>query len=117
MVGKWQVIYYKTASGDNPVSDFLDTLSPPTQSKLLRIFENIVEYGLQSVIPHVKKLSGTPFWEIRILGQDNIRVIYVVPTQLRVLALHGFTKKSQKTPTKELRIVSQRYSDYLYRIK
>lgn len=109
----WKVTYYLTKNGDNPVSDFLDTLQAQPQSKLLRIFSNIEEYGLQSVIPHIKKLSGTPFWEIRLLGQDNIRVIYVVPTQLQVLALHGFVKKSQKTPTKELKIASNRYHEYL----
>lgn len=114
---KWQVVYYVTSSGDSPVSDFLDTLPSSSQTKLLRIFDNIVEYGLQSVIPHIKKLSGTPFWEIRVLGNDNVRVIYVVPTKMRILALHGFTKKSQKTPPKELQSASKRYSEYLSRKK
>lgn len=114
---RWQVIYYIPPSGDNPVSDFLNTLNQQTQSKLLRIFNYIEEYGLQSVIHHIKKLSGTPFWEIRILGQDNVRVIYVVPVSLHVLVLHGFIKKSQKTPLKELEIASKRYQQYLASLK
>lgn len=97
------------------MSDFLDTLESPTQSKLLRILHNIEEYGLQSVIPHIKKLSGTPFWEIRVLGKDNIRVIYVVPAKLQVLVLHGFIKKSPKTPPKELEIASSKYQEFLTR--
>ena len=113
----WKVIYYTTTSGDNPVSDFLDSINQQSQSKILRVLHNIREYGLQSVIPHIKKLTGTPFWEIRVLGKDNIRVIYVVPAQFTILVLHGFSKKSQKTPVKELEITSQRYKDYLLRSK
>lgn len=114
---QWKMIYYISPSGDNPVSDFLDSLNQQAQSKLLRIFNYIEEYGLQSVIRHVKKLFGTPFWEIRILGQDNVRAIYVVPTPLHILVLHGFTKKSTKTPLKELKIASKRYQQYLLSLK
>lgn len=109
---KWQVIYYISLSGNNPIDDFLDGLSENQQSKLIRIFHYIKEYGLQSVIPHVKKLSGTPFWEIRILGRDNIRTIYAVPEQKQVLILHGFVKKSPKTPTKEIGIALNRFTEY-----
>lgn len=105
---KWQVIYFIDSQGNNPVSEFLDSLSDDQQSKVLRILHNIREYGLNSVIPHLKKLSGTPLWEIRILGRDNIRVIYVVPDRLKVLVLHGFIKKKQKTPPKEIEIALDR---------
>lgn len=105
---RWQVIYFIDNQGKNPVSDFLDTLSGNQQSKVLRILHNIKEYGLSSVIPHVKKLSGSPLWEIRILGRDNIRVIYVVADKFKVLVLHGFVKKKQKTPLKELEIALNR---------
>lgn len=71
---------------------------------------------MQSVIPHVKKLSDTPFWEIRILGQDNARIIYVLLIQSKILLLHGFIKKRQKTPLKELEIVYNRYKEFLTRI-
>lgn len=105
----WQVVYFVDNKGNNPVSKFLDTLSGRQQSKVLRILHNIEEYGLSSVIPHVRKLSGTPLWEIRILGQDNIRVIYVVPSKLKVIVLHGFIKKKQKTPFKEIDIALSRF--------
>lgn len=113
MENKWKIVYYISSNGENPVSDFLDTLQQQTQSKVLRIFHNIEEYGLQSVIPHIKKLSGTPFWEIRILGQDSIRIIYVVAMEFQILVLHGFIKKTQKTPLKELEIANKRYQKIL----
>lgn len=62
----WKVIYYISPSGDNPVKDFLDA-HPSAKLKAFRIFSHIVEYGLTSAIPHIKKLAGTPLWEIRII--------------------------------------------------
>lgn len=105
---KCQVVYFVDSKGNNPVSEFLDILSGNQQSKILRILHNIEEYGLSAVIPHVRKLSGTPLWEIRILGHDNIRIIYVIPDKFRVLLLHGFIKKKQKTPPKEIEIALNR---------
>lgn len=107
-----QVLYFISPNGQNPVSDFLDSLNQNQQAKLLRIIHNIEVYGLTAVIPHLKKLSNTSFWEIRILGKDNLRVIYVVPQGKYVLLLHGFNKKSQKIPQKELIIAIERYNSW-----
>lgn len=108
-----KVIYYLTPQNENPVGKFLDSLSAKQQGKILRILRYILEYGLISVLPHVKKLTGTPLWEIRILGQDNIRILYIVPHLDTVLILHGFIKKKQKTPKKEISLALKRYRDWL----
>ena len=117
MINKTIVYYYLTSSRENPVKKFLDSLSEKQQAKILRIFQYIQEYGLQSILPHVKKLTGTPLWEIRILGKDNIRILYLIPTKTSVLILHGFIKKKQKTPVKELQLALTRYEDWKTRVK
>jgi len=104
-----RVFYYLSPNNDNPVKQFIDSLPLPSKTKILRIFQTIEDYGLSSVLPHLKKLSGTPLWEIRILGQNSIRVIYVAPDQQSIMVLHGFIKKSQKTPAKELSIALKRF--------
>ena len=110
-----KVLYYVSPNGDRPIKSFLDSLSEKQQSKILRIIEYIKEYSLQSILPHVKKLTGTPLWEIRIIGKDNIRIIYVIPFKIIVLILHGFIKKSKKTPSKEIGIALYRYKEWLTR--
>jgi phage-related protein len=110
-----KVIYYITSSGENPVKNFIESLEKKDKAKIFRIFQNIEGYGLLSVLPHVKKLVGTPFWEIRILGQNNIRIIYITYTQESIFVLHGFLKKTQKTPNKELDIALNRFKDYQIR--
>ena len=45
----------------------------------------------------------------------NGRVIYFVYTGKTLILLHGFTKKTQRTPAKEIRIAETRMKDYLTR--
>lgn len=106
----WKVLYYISPSGDNPVKDFLNA-RPSAKLKALRIFSHIKEFGLTSAIPHIKKLTGTPFWEIRILGQDSIRILYVTKSEKQILLLHAFEKKTDKTPPKEIKIAINRLSE------
>lgn len=111
-----KILYYTTDSKENPVDEFINSLNERQQNKIIRILFNIRDYGLVTAIPHVKKLSGTPLWEIRILGQDNIRVLYVSMELDKVVLLHGFIKKKQKAPLKEITIALNRYKDWISRL-
>lgn len=110
-----KVEYFISLNGDNPIDQFLNSLLQSQQAKLLSIFETFRKYGLSSIIPHVKKLAGTPLWEIRVLGRDNIRALYVTKTREKIIILHGFIKKSQKTDRKEINTALRRYSEILRR--
>ena len=61
---------------------------------------------------HAKKLTGTDLWELRILGSDSIRVLYMAVEQKSFLLLHGFKKKTFTTPKKELKLAIDRLKDY-----
>jgi len=112
MPTKCTIIFYTSSNGQKPVEDFLEKhLSIKT--KALRILFNIKEYGLSSAIPHIKKLTGTPFWEIRILGKDNARIFYVTQDKNTIILLHAFDKKTKKTPLREITITFQRYKDII----
>ncbi|MBI4990809.1 type II toxin-antitoxin system RelE/ParE family toxin [Candidatus Gottesmanbacteria bacterium] len=112
MIGKWSVIYYVSESGEIPVRDFLNAAKPSLKAKTLRILLTVSEYGLQSIIPHVRKLSGMPFCEIRIMGVDSTRIIFVTEINKQIILLHAFYKKTQKTPQRELTITYNRYKNY-----
>ena len=107
------IYYYITSSGKNIVREFIVSLQKEQQAKIRRTLQLINEYGLSSAIPHIKKLSSTPLWEIRILGKDNIRILYVIPGSHSILVLHGFIKKTQKTSSKQIQTAINRYHDWL----
>ena len=58
--------------------------------------------------PLVKHLEGR-LWELRLSGRDGIaRAIYVTASGMRVVVVRVFTKKTQRTPRRELELARQR---------
>ena len=75
----------------------------------LRISRLIEAEGVQQLRePYVKHLEG-PRWEMRLKGRDGIaRAVYVTPTGRRVVVVHVFVKKTQKTPRREIETALKR---------
>ena len=112
MEDKWRVKVYESLNGDKPVEEFIKSLDKKAQLKIGRALDLFEEFGLEGVYPHVKKLKGSSLWELRILGADSLRILYVTVTGKICLLLHGFQKKSQKTPVKEITVAQRRLIEY-----
>lgn len=112
MIQKWRIIYYKSPSGDMPVKNFINEQEEQTQIKIARMFDHLEEFGTQVGAPHVKKLTGTELWEIRILGANSIRIFYISVALQTFLLLHAFKKKTQKTEKRQIRTAEDRLAEY-----
>lgn len=67
--------------------------------------------------PLVRHLEGK-LWELRRESDGNIyRLLYFFFTGRRIVVLHGFQKKTQKTPRREIEIALHRMQDFLQREK
>jgi len=77
----------------------LEALDASFKAKFLHIAELLEALGPDKVhAPYVKSL-GNKLWEIRMKAQPGIaRAIYITATDRRIVVLHAFVKKSQKTP-------------------
>lgn len=117
LVMKWVIEYYVTDNGKYPVKDFVDSLSPEGKAKYIFISDLLEQYGIQVREPYVKPIKGKKkLFEMRIKEKSNIhRIIYFVFTGKTLILLHGFTKKTQRTPAKEIEIAEKRMKDYLTR--
>lgn len=103
---KLLVVFYATESGKEPVRDWLQSLS---QEDKKQIGEDIktVQFGWPLGLPLIRKLDSD-LWEVRSRLSNRIaRIIFTVESSYMVL-LHGFIKKSQKTPQNELRLAKER---------
>lgn len=113
MLGKWEIKYYISPDNNvSPVFEFIESLSEKAQSKLINTFDLLSQFGIQLREPHIKKVTGTPLWELRILGEDSIRIFYIAASQSIFLLLHAFKKKKQKTSKKEIDIALKRLKEY-----
>ena len=79
------------------------------KASFLRLAERIEAVGLERIgQPHVKHIQDK-LWEMRLGGRDGIaRAIYVTAVGRRVIVVHAFVKKTQKTPRAALKLAERR---------
>lgn len=96
---------YEDDQGKSPFLEYLDGLSTRHQVAVYRRIEAIRTVGIKvsSENQWVKSLKGTNLFEIRIrVGSNQERVIYFHDSGHSYVITHGFTKKTQKTPVREI---------------
>jgi phage-related protein len=94
---------------DRRVVKELESLSDDVRQRFLRISELIEKHGRAAMHePHVKHLEGQ-LWEMRMKGRDGIaRAVFVTAIGERVVVVHAFEKKTQRTPARALEVARQR---------
>jgi len=109
---QWKILLYETLQGDSPINDFILSLDLKAQSKVRDAIKLLHGFGIGLGLPHVKKLTGTELWELRILGGDSVRILYIAVSGRNFLLLHGFKKKKDRTPPKEIKIAENRLAEF-----
>jgi len=111
----YEIAFYRTASHECPVEEFLDGLTGKQAQKVAWTLELIEE------LPRVhskflEKMSGSDdLWEVRVeFGGEIFRLFGWLDAGRLVLG-HGFQKKSQKTPRREIETAERRKTDYFER--
>ena len=104
------VLFFRTAAGAEPVRRWLKSL-PEAHKKAIGEDIKTVQFGWPLGMPLVEKLE--PFlWEVRTKVPDGIvRVLFTVDGSLMIL-LHGFIKKTQKIPQKDINTARSRLRQY-----
>jgi phage-related protein len=90
---------------DEDAQAALSALPADMRASFARIVELIQAHGLERIRePYVKHLEGK-LWKMRMKGRDGIaRAAYVTAVGRRVVVVHVFTKKTRKTPRREIEI-------------
>ena len=106
------VIFYRTEAHGEPVREWLKGLSADDRK---RIGEDIktVEFGWPIGMPVCKPLSDG-IYEVRTnLNQNRIaRVLFYLDKKSRMVLLHAFIKKTQKTPDQDLALARSNKSKH-----
>jgi len=77
-------------------------------ARFIRYAERMEVYGPDLGMPHTRAM-GDGLFELRIKAMEGIaRVFYCTIVQRRIVFLHQFVKKSDRTPPNDLRIARQR---------
>ncbi len=91
---------------DIKLERFIRSLDESTIAKVLRTIDLLEMFGHGLSLPHSKKVH-TELFELRVRGKQEVRIFYAFRKNGAVL-LHGFIKKSNRIPKKELDLALQK---------
>lgn len=107
---KLNIIFFKLASGEEPVRKWLKEHDPVDRQTIGRDLKTL-QFGWPIGMPLVR-LIDNGIWELRTsLINRTARVLFVANDGTIVL-LHAFIKKQQTTPVTELRLAKVRLAAY-----
>lgn len=111
-----EIFFYRTASGRSPVEEFLDSLDSKQAQKAAWVLQLVEELDRVPVQYFKKLVSTDDIWEVRVrMGNNIFRFLGFLDGSKRLVLNHAFQKKTQKTPSKEIRIAENRKRDYFAR--
>lgn len=111
----WAIEYYVEDDGVVPVREFLNRLDKKTYARFQWSLGQLRARNIQAREPLVRHLEGK-LWELREESQTNIyRIIYFFFSGRRIVLLHGFQKKTEKTPRREIETARSRMNHFVGR--
>ena len=107
----FQVVFYRLASGREPVREWLKQLGVRDRK---RIGEDLytLQLGWPLGMPLARKIE-VDLWEQRSSIDNGIARIMFMEKKGRLILLHGFIKKSQKLPATDLKLARRRLSVFI----
>src|SRR3569833_3199212 len=108
---KIPVVFYRTRGGAELVRDWLRTLDERDRNAIgLDLMR--VQFRWPVGMPLCRALSDG-LWEVRTsLPSNRISRVRFCAVHDRIVVLHGFIKKSQKTPDEELTLARKRKREF-----
>jgi len=106
------VVFYRTATGAEPVREWLRKLSAEDRRTIGTDLAT-VQVGWPIGMPLCRPL-GAGLWEIRSkLANNRIARLVFFVSEGRIGVLHGFIKKTQKTPSSEIALAQKRMKEMI----
>lgn len=98
----YNIKFYQSENGKEPVREFIDGLDTKMKAKVVREITLLRDNGRELREPHCKYIDKGIF-ELRIKFSSNIsRIFYFFYVDNNIILTNGFIKKTQKTPIREI---------------
>ena len=116
----YEVDVYQKENGRIPIKEFLEGLPSKLRAKAYRDMEMLRKHGSDLKEPYVKPVKGKygkDLYELRIkFANDIARIFYFTYHNNKFILLHGFIKKTMKTPVQEIIRAKEYMEDYKRRV-
>ena len=111
----FELEFYEKENGTVPFNEFMSELSPKLRAKVLRDLDLLEQFGNTLREPYSKQLEKDIFELRTIFGKDITRTLYFFFAGEKIVITHGFVKKQQKTPQKEIDRAKEYRDDWIRR--
>lgn len=102
----WSIIYY-----NEKVQQDIMSLPAGIQAKYVHYTKRMLVHGPNLGMPHSRAM-GDGLFELRMTASEGTgRVLYCTLISQKIIMLHTFMKKTQKTPAGELAIARKRMKE------
>lgn len=112
-----RVLFYKTASGREPVREYINDLEEDDKSDIVKDIELIEKYGIRAAPVVTRKLQGNQFkgklWEIKTGSGHQQRIFYCMESGQIMVLLHACKKQKQGGQAEDLFVALKRMKDVL----
>lgn len=112
----FEIIFYETKKGERPAEDFIISLQPKMQAKIIGMMHVLEDNGNLVREPYSKYIDDGIF-ELRCkVGSDISRVMYFFYVGKKIVMTNGFVKKHKRRRSR--RSISRRNiaTDYIERM-
>jgi len=110
----YEVVFYEDRGGKCIVDEFLDDLQPKVRAKVEKWIEKLEEEGPSLPRPFADIVKGK-IRELRIIfGSNCYRLLYFFFGK-KIVLTHGFLKKTNKVPEREVERSQRIMRDFLQR--
>lgn len=98
----YEIGYYADERGRKPVELFINSLGVKMRAKVFGRLSLLEKYGPLLGMPFARHIRDG-IYELRtVQGSDITRVMYFFVVGERIVLTHGFVKKTQRTPSREI---------------
>jgi phage-related protein len=103
----WEIKYH-----DTKLQEAILKLPVGILARYFHCTDRMQVFGPDLGMPHTRAM-GSGLFELRLKSQEGIgRVFYCTLVQHKIIMLHQFVKKTDKTPPKELAIANKRLKEW-----
>ena len=108
-MNQWKIEFYQSSNGNSVVYEWFLGQEAKVKAKFAQIFDLLQDKGISVGMPYVRPIVNTKLYEIGVEQSTNIyRIFYFAYTGRRFILLHGFQKKTPKTPMREIEIAEKK---------
>lgn len=111
----FNILLYQTSTKRKIILEFIHSFSDLVITKIHNDLDFLEKYGLKLLrTPLVKKIHRQPsLYELRIKTKAEIRLLFYFSKPRTFIILHGFVKKTNKLPIKDLKIALKRVREFM----